>query len=127
MGKSTQNNRSIGAMGEEFAISYLQNKGYVIREQNYRVGKIGEIDIIAFVDNTLCFIEVKSRKSLNYGMPSESVNQKKIHKLRVLASIYLKNIDLTKITVRFDVIEIHFGKNTNDFFVKNINHIQNAF
>ena len=63
----------MGARGEDEAAKYLQNKGYTILKRNFH-SKFGEIDIIAKINNTVCFIEVKTRKNNRYGRPAEFVN-----------------------------------------------------
>ena len=113
------NNKEKGDLGEEIALKYLIKNGAKILEKNYRI-KIGEIDIIAKIDNELAFIEVKSRSSIRYGYPSEAVNYKKINKISNVARYYMLMNNFNDIPIRFDVIEIYFNENK-------INHIMNAF
>lgn len=113
------NNVEKGRLGEEIATQYLKSKGAHIIENNYKI-KIGEIDIIAKLDNELVFVEVKARSNLNYGYPSEAVNYKKIHKITNVAKYYILKNRLNNMDIRFDVIEIYL-KN------KEVNHIVNAF
>ena len=76
----TMNNKVLGNKGEEAAAAYLENHGYTVRERNYR-SQTGEIDIIASRGRMMVFVEVKTRGSLAYGMPSEAVNIAKQRKI----------------------------------------------
>ena len=58
----------LGEKGETLACTFLQGKGYKIIQRNYR-SSYGEIDIIAWHDRILVFIEVKTRTNLTYGYP----------------------------------------------------------
>ncbi|SCH09573.1 MULTISPECIES: YraN family protein [unclassified Romboutsia] len=113
------NNKEKGDLGENIALTYLLKNGARVIEKNYKI-KSGEIDIIANIDNELVFIEVKSRSSIKYGYPSESVNIKKIRKISNVARYYIFINKLYDIPIRFDVIEVYFNENK-------INHIINAF
>ncbi len=112
---------SLGLQGEEVAANYLKNKGYQVLERNFRC-KMGEIDIIACIHRTLVFVEVKTRRSLNYGLPCEAVNKtKQVHIKRVAAFYAMKN-NVVDITQRIDVVEILYqGQKAY------IRHIENAF
>ncbi len=113
-----ENSKIKGIKGETLASEYLKNKGYKIIERNYK-NKIGEIDIIAMLGDTLVFVEVKERESLRFGHPREAVNFYKQQKIRKVALGYLKYKQLIdKINVRFDVIDVLGEK---------ITHIENAF
>lgn len=112
--------RAIGIKGEEIAIKYLKNKGYIILEKNYKT-YFGEIDIIAKDKNTLVFIEVKTRTNTLFGYPFESINYKKIQKLKNVALTYIKRHNL-QLPIRFDVLSI-FMKGDN----KQVQHIKDAF
>jgi len=65
-----------GHEGEQIACKFLKKRGYKVIEKNYKC-KYGEIDIIAVEKNVLCFIEVKSRRSIEYGLPEEYVDKRK--------------------------------------------------
>ncbi len=73
--------------GEDAACAFLQKKGYKILERNFRKG-YGEIDIIAIHNNTLVFIEVKTRTSNKYGTAFEAIAPWKISKLIRGAKFY---------------------------------------
>ena len=115
--------KEFGKKGETIAVKYLKRNGFTILKRNFRFSTLGEIDIIAREKEYLCFIEVKSRKSTLFGMPSESVNNKKQDKIRKLSQIYLSNNNLNDQNIRFDIIEILFLNNN----IPKINIIKNAF
>jgi len=119
--KSNLTSRKTGAAGEQLAAAYLKNKGYTIAERNYRC-IFGEVDIIACEGNTIVFIEVKSRRSAEYGDPESSVGLTKQRKLSNIALAYLNEHNLENQPARFDVIAILMKRNENE-----IRHIQNAF
>ena len=121
------NKRSFGSMGEELACRYLSANGYKIAVRNYRVGKMGEIDIIAADREYICFIEVKTRTGNMFGAPSESVDRRKQEKIRKLAWTYLKLYCLTEMPVRFDIAEVTGKKKDGCFVPEIINLIKNAF
>lgn len=121
------NKRSFGSLGEELACGYLAANGYKIAEKNYRVGKMGEIDIIASDREYICFIEVKTRAGNAFGTPSESVGRKKQENIRKLAWTYLKFKHLTEMPVRFDIAEVTGKKRDGCFIPEDINLIKNAF
>lgn len=68
--------RIIGKKGEEYAATFLQKRGYRIVHQNLYT-RYGEIDLIAYKNKRLVFVEVKSRKSLNCGLPEDSFTRNK--------------------------------------------------
>ena len=95
-------------LGESLAIRYLTSHGYNILEQNYTC-EIGEIPIIAKEENgTICFIEVKTSKNSEKGLPPETVVTPKVrsHYENIALHYVTKNklVDLTQI--RFDEIAI---------------------
>lgn len=96
----------LGAEGEAIAASYLAAQGCRIVARNYRYHR-NEIDIIALDGETLCFIEVKTRASLDKGHPAESVTAKKRKEIIRAASGYLATRPDPWISCRFDVIAIH--------------------
>ena len=99
--------KKVGDEGENLAVEFLESKGYTILKRNYRFGK-GELDIIAKdpVEEGLVFVEVKSRKSLEYGHPEEAITKNKIKQLKRIAELYLYENEIKEISCRFDVIAI---------------------
>jgi putative endonuclease len=124
---ATRNTRSIGTEGEQKAVEFLVTNNYSIIKINFRVGRIGEIDIIAKDAEYICFIEVKTRRSVNFGTPSEAVTFSKQEKIKLIASIYLSNTGNINKCVRFDVIEILMKNSNGVNEIQSINLIKNAF
>jgi putative endonuclease len=98
-------NSDLGHQGERIALEVLKEQGYRILEKNFRT-RLGEIDIIARHKDTICFVEVKTRKSLTRGVPQESITPAKRHKLAQVALCYLKQKKLFSQKARFDVVAI---------------------
>lgn len=121
------NKREIGTIGEEIAAEYLENNNYKIIEKNFRYKRLGEIDIISWENDNICFIEVKTRCTLKYGLPRESVNFKKRENIKKLAQIYINRHNMHDKNIRFDVVEIYMEKNEDGIILKEINLLKNAF
>ena len=100
-----QEKKEVGQRGEDLAVDYIQNSGYTVLERNYRC-KLGEVDIIARDNDTLVFIEVRTRSSIDFGLPQESINRRKRHQISKVALEYLTRKKLKNIPARFDVIAI---------------------
>jgi putative endonuclease len=112
------NKSRIGTYGEEQAISYLKNCGYVILEKKYRSGR-NEIDIICEKGGVVVFVEVKKRWNEEFGTPLDAIDSNKIEKVTKTAQEYLYARGLLeKCKIRFDVIGIQDNK---------LEHIENAF
>ena len=75
----------LGKLGEELAVEFLRKNGYEILETNWTFQK-AEIDIIAQKENILAVVEVKTRSSLEFGLPQDFVKPKKIQLLKVLGN-----------------------------------------
>lgn len=96
----------LGKNGEDKAVKYLEKQGYTIIERNF-LCRQGEIDIIALDEKYLVFVEIKSRTSAEYGLPSESVTErKKKHMLKAI-QYYLYKRNLENVDIRIDVIEVY--------------------
>ena len=110
----------LGKLGEEMAISFLEKNGYAIRESNWVFQK-AEIDIIAQKKNILAIVEVKTRSTLDFGLPQDFVKPKKIQLLVKAVNEYVivNNLDLE---IRFDIIAI--SKEGKKFVLE---HIEDAF
>jgi putative endonuclease len=96
---------SLGKKGEEVAAAHLRKLHYKILERNYRCGA-GEIDIIAKDQNTLVFVEVKTRSNKDFGAPAEAVNARKQRQLSKVALTYLNQKKLIDVPARFDVVAV---------------------
>ena len=104
--------RNTGILGEKLAKNFLKKRGYRVLETNYRCPE-GEIDIIAKHRDSLVFIEVRTKTSLEFGSPEESITSAKMEKLRVVAARYQQTHDNLPSSRRIDVVAIeldHGGK-----------------
>lgn len=110
----------LGTFGEELAVEFLQKKGYEILETNWIFQK-AEIDIIAKKDNTLAVVEVKTRSSIDFGLPQDFVKPAKIQHLVKAVNEYVISNDLD-LEVRFDIIAI--SKDQKNFAIE---HLEDAF
>ena len=99
---------------------FLKKAGYEILATNWVYLK-AEIDIIAVKDNVLAIVEVKTRSTLEFGLPQEFVKPSKIKNLVRAVDAYVEQNDIES-EVRFDIISIH--KNNNMF---EIEHLVDAF
>lgn len=98
--------RSIGTHGEKLAKAYLEKNGHKIIEQNFR-WRFGEIDIITRRNRSLRFVEVKYRRTRDYGLPQESVIRKKQHRIKRTAMLWIQRRHLPiDSEMHFDVLAI---------------------
>ena len=95
----------LGKLGEDLAVDYLRKNGYEILATNWTFQK-AEIDIIARKQNILAIVEVKTRSSIDFGLPQDFVKPKKIQLLVKAVDAFVIEKDLD-IDVRFDIIAIH--------------------
>lgn len=109
-----------GEQGEALAQSFLTKLGYHILATNFRYEK-SEIDIIAKENDTIVFVEVKTRSSMRFGLPEEAVTEKKQEKLMEGATFYLEENEI-KSSFRFDIIAIYLYNGQSEIF-----HIKDAF
>jgi len=116
------NNKTLGSLGEQMACDYLNASGYKVLERNFSC-KTGEVDIIALQEEAVVFIEVKTRSSDKYGMPSEAVSPAKQRKIIKTALYYLQSRKLLDYMCRFDVIEIKIDEENKN----QVNLIKDAF
>lgn len=100
--------KELGQLGEGIALGYLQKKGYRLFEQNYRIRQ-GEIDLICLSpDQTLTFIEVKTRRNQLYGPAQNSITASKKKRLLKAAYHYLSLHPQYKESWRIDLITVKF-------------------
>ena len=93
-----------GKTGEKMAINWLRERGYAILEQNWRHAR-WEVDVIAEKEMVLHFIEIKTRRSWNFGLPEDSVGKKKIQNLINAAEQYLYQFPQWQ-RIQFNILSI---------------------
>ena len=114
--------QDVGMLGEKLARDFLGKNGYHVLETNYRCSE-GEIDIIATHGDTLVFVEVRTKKSLEFGSPEESITPVKMVRLRNVAAHYGQTHDNLPPSRRIDVVAIEIDRRNQ---VSRIELIENA-
>lgn len=107
--------------GEDIASKFLQKKGYKIIDRNFRRG-YGEIDIVAVSDDTLVFIEVKTRISGEFGTPLEAITSWKLKALIRTAQFYKLTHQKLPDSLRIDAVSVMLSDSTT---VETIEHVEN--
>ncbi|QDG49979.1 YraN family protein [Persicimonas caeni] len=105
--------REIGMAGEDLAAEHMRELGWEVLHRNYTL-KMGELDMVASrygkvghrMEQTLAFVEVKTKRTPLGPPPEASVNARKRGRLVRLAKVYLQKEKVRKVNVRFDVIAI---------------------
>ena len=119
-----KNSSEIGIWGEKEAEEVLKAGGYKILGRRVRIGDRDEIDLVARDGDVLVFVEVKTRRSADFGRPASAVDRDKRHTMSRAAVRYLKQTGCPKVNFRFDVVEV-IG--SADGAKPVVNHIENAF
>jgi putative endonuclease len=101
-------NQQLGQIGEDLATAYLRSSGFVILDRNFRSHRV-ELDIVAREKNTLVFCEVKTRRTLNHGLPIEAITAIKMEHIRCAALAWLGTHRIRIGGMRFDAIGILYG------------------
>ena len=95
----------VGKFGEDLAHRHLRANGFTIVARNWRPPQGGgEIDIIAWENDWLVFVEVKTRSSGESSAPERNIDQEKIRVLRRTARDYIRRANADESKVRFDAI-----------------------
>ncbi|MCE5299463.1 MAG: YraN family protein [Spirochaetia bacterium] len=118
------NRREQGMEFETEVVKFLVSRGYVIKERNF-LGKLGEIDIVAFDEakNLLIFVEVKARAKSTGVHPFEAVDFRKQRKIILAAKEYMMINNLPESYIRFDVVGVIYEGKT----VLSIEAVADAF
>jgi putative endonuclease len=118
---AVSNRRFEGSAFEDIACAYLRSKGYKILDRNvYHMRK--ELDVVAELDGTIVFVEVKGRRSMRFGPPAEAMGRTKVRRVVEAAKAYVKKRRLAGRPCRFDFIAVTF-----ESCRPRIKHIENAF
>ena len=116
-------NQATGQQGEQAAADYLLRSGYKILERNFR-SRGGEVDIVARDrQGCIAFVEVKTRRSLAYGLPQQAVTTRKQRQISKGALSWLSRNRLHDCSARFDVIAVLLQNGAEPL----LEHIINAF
>lgn len=119
------NRHADGMMFEEIALQYLLKRGYRLLRRNFRLGRLGEIDLIMRDGTVHVFVEVKGRRTHGYGLPEDAVTTAKRKQIRKIAGGYIHVTKLTNYEARFDVVAIDFATGNEDG--PEIRHHRDAF
>ena len=114
---------ALGHQGEELAAAFIQQSGYSLVASNFRlpVGRSrngavinAEIDLVAYEGSTLCFIEVKTRASDWFAIPSANVDLRKQRQITRAARAYRRMFALSDTPYRYDVVSIILPSESDD-------------
>jgi len=114
--------RQSGRRGEEIAAQFLEERGFRIAARNWRAGKAGELDIVAWDGGALVVVEVKTATGAGFGEPLAWVTPRKIRQLAALAERYVAESAETFDSVRFDVVVVRAVEGR-----PRITHLRDAF
>lgn len=102
-----------GRAGEEAAYFYLRRLGYIMVARNFRSPhRRGEIDLIAWEKDVLCFIEVKTRTTHDVKPAEAAVDADKQRELNYMAREYLRHLP-PSCQWRFDVLSVYYEQPAN--------------
>ncbi len=106
-----------GLRGEDAAYFYLRRLGYIVIARRWRSPRLrGDIDLIGWDGDSLCFIEVKTRSSRNFQPAEAAVDDEKRKTLARMAQEYITRMDnFEQISVRFDVVSVYFTQRGPEF------------
>jgi len=105
----TGGRQRLGQWGERIAALHLEAHGYAILARNWRCSA-GEIDLVARDQETLVFVEVKTRRGRDYGAPEEALTPRKAEKLMQLGQQYVYDHDLGDVDWRIDLIAVELDE-----------------
>lgn len=98
-------NIRLGSYGEKIAAEHLVENGFHIINRNVR-SRFGEIDIIAYKEGSIHFVEVKTRIGDRHGKPYEAIGYYKLNHMRKSAELYVLQKRLSKHKLSLDVVSI---------------------
>lgn len=96
----------LGRTGEETAAEYLCGQGLIVLDRNWRC-EYGEVDIVAREGNTLVFVEVKTRRSVQAGHPLEAITPAKLERMQQVAFEWMRGHPVHRgRQVRIDAVSV---------------------
>ncbi len=118
----TSPRQGLGQRGEELARRRLESLGYIILGKNHRT-KQGEIDLIAKYEETLVFVEVRTKRGVSFGSPEESITPSKRAHLIASAQEYMDHESLPECDWRIDLVAVEMDSSGR---LRRIEVIENA-
>src|SRR6266699_2559546 len=113
----------LGTRGEKLACRFLRKNGYKVLYRNFRGRSGGEIDIVCRDQDTLVFVEVKTRTREDFGRPIVAVDRQKQKRISRGGLNWLRMLDNPDILFRFDVVEVIIAEDASP----HLELIKNAF
>jgi putative endonuclease len=125
MGAAEKDHLAVGRRGEEQAARYLKRHGYKILERNFRVTE-GEIDLVAFRDGTVAFVEVRAQTQPVLIDSLHTITRRKQRRIIKAARQYcaLRKLGSEDIGLRFDVMAVVMDRAGRPV---SVNHLEDAF
>jgi putative endonuclease len=117
--KQEKHNKKFGQWGEDFAVQYLEKKGYTVLARNYTYDRV-EVDIICRLGDEIIFVEVKARSSDMMAYPEKAVGKAKQRHMRMAAEQFMDENRLL-LPARFDIVALVKGEKFE------VLHIEDAF
>lgn len=126
--RKTEKRKMVGNLGEDAAAAFLRKNGFRVIDRNYRNRsgrQLGELDIIAEENDTVVFVEVKSRECRcgETIFPEENITFEKLRKLSKIAELWLREQGCIEKRYRFDAVTVLFS----GIREPEIRHIRNIF
>jgi len=116
--------RAVGRRGEDLAHRYLQKNGLTVVARNYRLAAgDAEADVIAWEGEELVFVEVKTRRSGEYGPPDRAVGEEKRAHLARVAREYARKTGVGWDRVRFDVVNVILAEPVQIDWIRGAFHV----
>jgi putative endonuclease len=113
-----------GIEGERAAFFWLMRRGYVVVARGWHSSRApGDLDLIAWQGDTLCFVEVKTRTTRAVAPAQMAVDARKQRVLRRLARHYLRQLPNRQVETRFDILSIYLERDKPP----NFEHFPGAF
>jgi putative endonuclease len=124
-GRGNDARRALALAGETFAAEHLQRLGYTIAARNHRT-RFGELDIVAFDDQTLVFVEVKTQRASPDADPWRALHERKRSQVRRMAAAYLAEVEdrPRDRELRFDAIAVAIDARGR---LVSVDHLEGAF
>ncbi len=113
-----------GLLGERAAFFWLMRRGYVVVARSWHSSRApGDLDIIAWKADTLCFVEVKTRTTRDIAPAHFAVDERKRRVLRRLARHYMRQLPPGEFSTQFDILSVYFERDQPPDF----EHLPGAF